>query len=46
LNVTDKSAPEAIMSVAQMSKKSFKKAVGALYKKRLISLKSDGIYLK
>ena len=46
LNVTDKSAPEAIMSVAQMSKKSFKKAVGALYKKRLIRLKSDGIYLK
>ena len=46
LNVTDKSAPEAIKSVAQMSKKSFKKAVGALYKKRLIRLESDGIYLK
>jgi predicted RNA-binding protein (virulence factor B family) len=46
LNVTDKSAPEAIRSVAQMSKKSFKKAVGALYKKRLIRLESDGIHLK
>jgi len=29
-----------------MSKKSFKKAVGNLYKRRLISLKNDGIYLK
>lgn len=45
LNLTDKSSPEAIKSVVQMSKKSFKKAVGALYKKRLIRLESDGIYL-
>lgn len=45
LDLTDKSSPEAIKSVVQMSKKSFKKAVGALYKKRLIRLESDGIYL-
>ena len=45
LDITDKSSPEAIKSVVQMSKKSFKKAVGALYKKRLIRLESDGIYL-
>ena len=45
LDLTDKSSPEAIKSVVQMSKKSFKKAVGALYKKRLIRLGSDGIYL-
>ena len=45
LDLTDKSSPEAIKSVVQMSKKSFKKAVGTLYKKRLIRLESDGIYL-
>jgi len=46
LSITDKSSPEEIKSIAQMSKKSFKKAVGSLYKKRLISLDNDGIYLK
>lgn len=45
LNINDKSSPEAIKSVAQMSKKSFKKAIGALYKQRLIRLEADGIYL-
>jgi predicted RNA-binding protein (virulence factor B family) len=29
----------------QMSKKSFKKALGSLYKQRLVYIKSDGIYL-
>lgn len=46
LKLTDKSAPEAIKKALQMSKKSFKKAVGALYKQRLIEIKEDGIYLK
>ncbi|SFD35344.1 CvfB family protein [Algibacter pectinivorans] len=45
LNLTDKSSPEAIKDALQMSKKNFKKAVGTLYKKRLIEIKSDGIYL-
>ena len=45
LDVTDKSSPETIKTLAQMSKKSFKKALGTLYKKRLIRLESDGIYL-
>jgi uncharacterized protein len=45
LNLTDKSAPEDIKDVLQMSKKSFKKAVGTLYKQRLITIKEDGIYL-
>jgi len=45
LDITDKSSPETIKSVAQMSKKSFKKAVGSLYKQRLIRLESNGIYL-
>jgi len=45
LNLTDKSNPEAIKESLQMSKKSFKKAVGTLYKQRLIEIKDDGIYL-
>jgi len=28
-----------------MSKKSFKKAVGSLYKQKIITIKDDGIYL-
>jgi len=28
-----------------MSKKTFKKALGTLYKKRLVRLETDGIYL-
>ena len=45
LNLTDKSNPEAIKETVQMSKKSFKKAIGTLYKQRLIEIKDDGIYL-
>ena len=45
LELTDKSDPEHIKEVLQMSKKSFKKAVGSLYKQRLITIKDDGIYL-
>lgn len=45
LNLTDKSNPEDIKNVLQMSKKSFKKAVGTLYKQRQIEIKPDGIYL-
>jgi predicted RNA-binding protein (virulence factor B family) len=28
-----------------MSKKTFKKAIGALYREKLIEIKEDGIYL-
>lgn len=45
LNLTDKSEPETIKDALQMSKKNFKKAVGTLYKQRLIEIKEDGIYL-
>ena len=45
LNLSDKSDPEEIKRVLQMSKKSFKKAVGSLYKQKLIEIKPDGIYL-
>lgn len=43
--VTDKSSPEIIYDLFGVSKKTYKKAVGALYKKRIISLEEDGIRL-
>jgi hypothetical protein len=43
LPLTDKSSPEEIKNKLGMSKKTFKKAIGDLYKKRLIELKKDGI---
>ena len=46
LAVTDKSRPEVIADLFGVSKKVFKKAVGNLYKKRLITLAEDGIRLK
>ena len=46
LNLTDKSDPTEIYRQLQMSKKSFKKAIGALYKQQLVRLEKDGIYLK
>jgi predicted RNA-binding protein (virulence factor B family) len=45
LRLTDDSHPEDIKTVLKMSKKSFKKAIGTLYKQRLIEIKEDGIYL-
>lgn len=46
LDLTDKSSPELIKDTLEMSKKNFKKAIGNLYKQRLIEIKTDGIYLK
>ena len=43
---TDKSDAEAIYSEFHVSKKVFKRAVGDLYKRRLITLAPDGIELK
>jgi len=45
LALHDKSSPEAIKDKLQMSKKSFKKAIGSLYKDKQITIKDDGIYL-
>ncbi|KAF2338127.1 CvfB family protein [Flavobacterium tistrianum] len=45
LRLNDNSHPEDIKTVLKMSKKSFKKAIGALYKEKLIEIKDDGIYL-
>ena len=44
--VTDNSRPEVIADMFGVSKKVFKKAVGSLYKKRLIVLEEDGIRLR
>ena len=44
--VTDKSRPKVIADLFGVSKKAFKKAVGNLYKKRLITLEKDGIRLR
>lgn len=45
LPLHDKSTPEEIRHIMEMSKKSFKKAVGTLYKQRLVELKDDGVHL-
>jgi predicted RNA-binding protein (virulence factor B family) len=45
LALTDKSEPEAIYSQLEMSKKTFKKAIGGLYKSKLIRISEEGIYL-
>ncbi|ASB49907.1 CvfB family protein [Alkalitalea saponilacus] len=41
--ISDKSSPEEISSVFEMSKKNFKKAIGTLYKNRLIVIEENGI---
>jgi len=46
LPLGDHSEPEQIREIIHMSKKTFKKAVGGLYKKELIEIKEDGIRLK
>ena len=46
LQLTDKSSPTDIAGLLRMSKKSFKKAIGGLYKEAVISIQSDGIRLR
>ena len=43
LAIHDKSSPEDVRHVVGMSKKTFKQAVGSLYKERLILLEEEGI---
>jgi len=45
ISVTDKSSPETINKLFGVSKKTYKKAIGAIYRKRLITMESDGIRL-
>ncbi len=43
--VHDKSDPQLISDLFGMSKAAFKKAIGGLYKQRIISIEKDGIHL-
>ncbi len=45
LPLHDKSDPQEIQHTLEMSKKQFKRSVGMLYKKRMVVIKDDGIYL-
>ena len=46
LPLSDKSTPEMIKEKLQMSKKLFKKALGGLYKDKIVDIKQDGIHMK
>lgn len=46
LYLTDKSSPDHIQKSLEMSKGMFKKALGGLYKDGLVTLTSEGTYLK
>lgn len=46
LPLNDKSKPERIQEIMGMSKKTFKKGVGVLYKNRKIEINDEGIRLK
>ncbi|MFO0358629.1 MAG: S1 RNA-binding domain-containing protein [Sphingobacteriaceae bacterium] len=43
--LTDKSSPEEIERIFKMSKATFKKSIGVLYRQRKVRLESDGVYL-
>ena len=46
LPLTDKSSPESIAGLLRLSKKSFKKAIGGLYKEGAVTILPDGIRLR
>ena len=46
LPLSDKSTPEAIAGLLRMSKKSFKKGIGGLYKEGLVDIEPEGIRLR
>lgn len=45
LNLSDKSSPEEIAQQFAMSKATFKKSIGVLYRHRKVLIKEDGVYL-
>lgn len=45
LPLTEKTAPEEISRLFGVSKKKYKMALGGIYKKRLVRISDDGIYL-
>jgi uncharacterized protein len=44
-DLTDKSSPDEITKRFQMSKATYKKSIGILYRQRKVVLKDDGVYL-
>ncbi|WP_243370117.1 S1-like domain-containing RNA-binding protein [Geotalea sp. SG265] len=46
LPLTDRSSPDLIADVLKMSKRTFKKAIGGLYKEGYIDLKEEGIQMR
>jgi len=46
LSLNDRSAPDEIYEELQMSKKAFKRAIGGLYKQRIIVIDKKGIRMK
>ena len=45
LEIGDKSSPEKVTAITGMSKKVFKKAIGDLYKKKLVLLEKEKVTL-
>lgn len=45
INLNDKSDPDEIANRMEMSKKTYKKAIGGLFRQKLISIEDDGIRL-
>lgn len=45
ISVTDKSSPDIIYNWFNVSKKTYKKAIGSIYKRRLITIEDTGIRL-
>ncbi|MBE9468923.1 MAG: GntR family transcriptional regulator [Bacteroidetes bacterium] len=45
ISVTDKSSPKIIYEMFGISKKTYKKIIGALYRRKIISIEKDGIKL-
>jgi predicted RNA-binding protein (virulence factor B family) len=43
--LTDDSSPHEIADLLKVSKKTFKKSLGMLYRKRLVRIEADGVYL-
>jgi predicted RNA-binding protein (virulence factor B family) len=46
LPLNDKSSPDDIASILRMSKKSFKKTIGGLYKEGMVDITADGVRLR
>lgn len=46
LPLSDKSSPEEIAAMLRMSKKSFKKGIGGLYKEGLVEITAEGVKLR